>query len=123
MIDVIPYDEVAGEVVSDGAECVGVLADHVLAEQGVDAADYPDGADEDLVQHGELVAVLTALLTLRPAVHKTCSNTVLMRTLSSMVSLYCIAVITTPLTLCPTVHNKTGSNTVLMGTLYSMVSL
>ena len=55
MIDVIPYDEVAGEVVSDGAECVGVLADHVLAEQGVDAADYPDGADEDLVQHGELV--------------------------------------------------------------------
>ena len=71
LIDVIPYDEVAGEVVSDGAECVGVLADHVLAEQGVDAADYPDGADEDLVQHGELVAVLTALLTLRPAVHKT----------------------------------------------------
>ncbi len=49
---------------------MGILADDVLAEEGVDEAHDPDNADEDLVQHGELVAVLSTVLTLRPIVKR-----------------------------------------------------
>ena len=45
---------------------MGILANDVLAEQSVDEAHDPDNADEHLVQHGELVAVLSTVLTLRP---------------------------------------------------------
>ncbi len=49
---------------------MGILADDVLAEESVDEAHDPDNADEDLVQHGELVAVLSTVLTLRPMVKR-----------------------------------------------------
>jgi hypothetical protein len=53
--------------IPDGAERVGVLADDVLAEESVHAPEEPDRAHQHLVQHCQLVAVLPALLGIRPA--------------------------------------------------------
>ena len=53
--------------IPDGAEGVGVLADDVLAKEGVDTPHDPHHAHQHLVQHGQLVAILTSIITLRSA--------------------------------------------------------
>jgi hypothetical protein len=47
---------------------VRILADDVLAEESVDQPDEPDRAHQHLVKHRQLVAVLSAIIAICPAV-------------------------------------------------------